>query len=283
MTSSTFYRPLAASLAVLLVLCCDGAAEETQGLVIPFKQVSVSSPVLQDVIAEIYVEEGDTVKQGQPLARLIHEKEELDVEQYAKLIERRSFEAKGMETLWKEKMASQESALEKLTDLELAKIQHKLALSRLNEKMIKAPLSGIVVKKYKEVGEGVERVEKLFDIVNIDQVFVQFYLDPKLMDRMKPDAKVNVRFPTLPKEKQEYSGTVSFIDPRIDAASGLFRVKVLIDNPRHEIKAGMRGQADFSNLQAAAMDLHLNRGLAELPDVMWPARLHRCGDNLCRA
>jgi membrane fusion protein (multidrug efflux system) len=283
MISPTFNSALAASLAALLFLCSRGAAEDTQGLVIPFKQVSVSSPVLQDVIAEIYVEEGDTVKEGQPLARLIHEKEELDVEQYAKLIERRSFEAKGMETLWKEKMASQESALEKLTDLELAKIQHKLALSRLNEKMIKAPLSGIVVKKYKEVGEGVERVEKLFDIVNIDRVFVQFYLDPKLMDRVKPNAKVNVRFPTLPKEKQEYTGTVSFIDPRIDAASGLFRVKVLIDNPRHEIKAGMRGQADFSNLQAGAVNLRMDYWLAAAPDVLWRAPLAHSAQDLCIA
>jgi multidrug efflux pump subunit AcrA (membrane-fusion protein) len=45
---------------------------------------------------------------------------------------------------------------------------------------------------------------------------------------------------------------VSFIDPRIDAASGLFRVKLLLDNPNHDIKAGMRAQGDFSSYGGTA-------------------------------
>ena len=227
-------------------------ADDVQGLVIPFKQVSVSSPVLQDIIAEIFVDEGDEVKQGQPLAKLMSDKEDLEVQQYAKLIERKQFEANGMQELLKEKMASKDAALEKQTDLELAKIQHKLALVHLNEKVIRAPLAGVVVKKYKEVGEGVDRAEKLFDVVNIDQIYVQFYLDPKFMETVQTNMTLPVTFPTLPKGARPYSGKVSFIDPRIDAASGLFRVKLLLDNPNHEIKAGMRAQADFSKLQTAA-------------------------------
>ncbi len=233
------------------LLAIAARAEEVQGLVIPFKQVTVSSPVLQDIISEIYVDEGDEVKKDQPLAKLNSEKEELEVQQFAQQIERAQFQANGMEELLKEKMASKDAALEKKTELELAKIQHKLALVHLGEKTIRAPLSGIVVKKYKEVGEGVDRVEKLFDIVNIDQVYVQFYLDPKLMESIHPDMKVPVTFPTLPNSSHKYVATVSFIDPRIDAASGLFRVKLLLDNPSHEIKAGMRAQSDFSKLQTA--------------------------------
>jgi RND family efflux transporter MFP subunit len=141
--------------------------------------------------------------------------------------------------------------LEKQTDLELAKIQKKLAQTALNEKIIRSPLSGTVVKKYKEPGESVDRVDKLFDVVNIDKVYVQFYLDTKFMDKITVGAKVPVRFPALP-SSQEYVGTVSFIDPRIDAASGLFRVKLLLDNPSHLIKAGMRGQADFTKIETAS-------------------------------
>lgn len=233
---------------VLLALAAH--AQEVQGLVIPFKQVSVSSPVLQDIIAEIYVEEGDEVKKDQPLARLLCDKEELDVQQCGKLIERRQFEANGMQELLKEKMASKDAALEKQTDLELARIQLKLAQVHLNEKTIRAPLAGIVVKKYKEVGEGVDRAEKLFDIVDIGQVYVQFYLDPKFMETVQTGMVLPVQFPSLPKGAHAYTAKVSFIDPRLDAASGLFRVKLLLDNPDHEIKAGMRAQTDFSKLPA---------------------------------
>lgn len=230
----------------LLACALVARAEDTQGLVLPFKQVSVASPVLQEVIDSMMVEEGDTVNEGDILVELRKEKEILEVKQYEQLITQRKFTAQGAMKLFEEKIGSQEAALEKETELELAKIQLQQAEVRLKEKTIRSPLNGIVVKKYKESGEAVDRVEKLVDVINIDQVYVQFYLDPRLMDAVKPDMAVPVTFAALGGEK--LTGKVSFIDPRIDAGSGLFRVKVLIENKDHKVKAGMRGVADFGKV-----------------------------------
>ncbi len=229
-----------------IALCAFGAvrAEDTQGLVLPFKLVSVSSPVLQEVITDVLVEEGDTVKEGQVIVQLRAEKEELEVERTEKQIELYEFKAKGSDTLFQEKMGSKEKSLEDQAQLALAKILHRSAEVSLKEKTVRSPLAGIVVKKYKEAGESVDRVEKLIDIVNIDQVFVQFYLDPKLMTSLKNDEQIPVKFPVIGNET--FQSKIAFIEPRIDAGSGLFRVKVLIENKDHKIKAGMRGTADFS-------------------------------------
>jgi RND family efflux transporter MFP subunit len=224
-------------------------AEDIQGLVMPFKQVSVASPVLQEVVDNVLVEEGDTVKEGQVIVQLRAERESLQVEMDKKIVEQKEFTAKGAAALSKEKMMSREAVLEKETDAELSRIKLRADEVAFKEKTIKSPLSGIVVKKYKETGESVDRVEKLVDIVSIDQVYVQFYLDPKLMTVVKVDQAVPVRFPVL--GEQKFDGKVSFVDPRIDAGSGLFRVKLLVDNPQHAIKPGMRGVADFSQLTAA--------------------------------
>jgi membrane fusion protein, multidrug efflux system len=234
-------------LLCLLVLSITARAEDIQGLVIPLKLVSVSSPVLQEVIAHVLVEEGDEVKENQILVELRREREELEVRQAEQVVVQRKFTAEGAQKLFNEKIGSKETAMEKQTELELAKIQLAAAEVRLKEKTIRSPLNGTVVKKYKEAGEAVDRVEKLLDVVNIDQVYVQFYLDPKLMQTIKQDASVQVRFPVLGAEA--FVGKVSFIDPRLDAGSGLFRVKVLIDNADHRIKAGMRGTADFAKLE----------------------------------
>ncbi|MGB8168848.1 MAG: efflux RND transporter periplasmic adaptor subunit [Chthoniobacteraceae bacterium] len=230
----------------LLALSLVARADDTQGLVMPFLQVSVSSPVLQEVISHVLVKEGDVVKEGQILIELRKEKEELEVRQAEQVVQQRKFTAEGAQKLLNEKIGSKEVALEKQTELELAKIQLAAAEVRLKEKSIRSPLDGIVVKKYKEAGEAVDRVEKLLDVVNIDQVYVQFYLEPKLLQSMKQDMEVPVRFPGtgIP----DFTGKISFIDPRIDAGSGLFRVKVLIDNKDHQIKAGMRGGVDFAKL-----------------------------------
>jgi len=227
-------------------------AEDVQGLVLPFKEVAVSSPVMQDNIKDIEVEEGDKVKQGDVLAHLLNDREQLEVKRCENLIKRAEFEYKGMKTLADEKLATQDSEVEKETDLEAAKLEYQLAVTALDEKTIKSPLSGIVVKRYKEPGESVDRTERLFDIVNIDQVYVQFYLEPELIEKLAVGDKVPVHFPAYINGAQEYEASVAFIDPRIDAASGLFRVKLLLDNPNHDIKAGMRGQADFTKAARTA-------------------------------
>ena len=73
-------------------------AEEVQGLVLPFKQVSVSSPVLQDNIKDIEVEEGDQIKKGDVLAHLLNDREQLEVKRCENLIKRAEFEYKGMKS-----------------------------------------------------------------------------------------------------------------------------------------------------------------------------------------
>jgi len=242
-----FRRLSVISLALLLPIVAW--ADDIQGLVMPLKSVSVSSPVLQEIVDAVLVEEGDTVKENQVIVQLRSDKEALEVEQYGKLVEQRTFTATGAAALEKDKMMAKELMLEKRTEMELAKIQLRQAEVRFKEKTIRSPLNGIVVKKYKEAGESVDRVEKLVDIVNIDQVYVQFYLDPKLMTVIKTDQLVTVRLPVI--GDASFEGKVSFVDPRIDAGSGLFRVKVLVDNPKHTIKPGMRATADFAKLTAA--------------------------------
>lgn len=233
------------SLACLLLLgSLPLAAEDVQGLVAPFKAVLVASPVLQEVIDVVKVEEGDNVKEGQVLAELRHNTEALAVQEAERIVEQAQFVATGFENLYKQKMGSKEQYLKSQTELELAKIRLEATKVRLNEKTVKSPLDGIVTKKFKESGESVDRAEKMFEIVNIDQLYAQFYLDPKFINVLQKDDTVTVRFPEM--KETSITGKISFIAPQIDASSGLFRVKVLFDNPNHKVKAGMKALADFT-------------------------------------
>ncbi len=234
--------------AALLSIALSAAAraDDVQGIVLPFKAVSVSSPVLQDVIKDIEVDEGDQVKQGQVLAHLLNDREKLEVQRTENLIKRAQFEYDGMKKLTDEKVASEDNLIEKETDLQAAKLEYQLAQVELDEKTIKSPLSGIIVQRYKEPGEAVDRTEKMFDIVNIDQVYIRFDLQPGLIEKLEVGDKIPIHFPAHNGGLQQYEAAVSFIAPVIDAASGTYRVKLLLDNPNHEISAGMRGEADFT-------------------------------------
>ena len=237
---------LALSTTLLLALA-SVRADEKQGLVIPFKTVSVSSPVLQEVIDSVLVEEGTEVTEGQPIVQLRAEREALEVERTQKLIDLGTFKTTGAQSLFNDKMGSKEKWLEEKAQLELSTILHRSAETMLKEKTVRSPLAGVVVKKYKEAGESVDRAEKLMDIVNIDQVYVQFYLNPELMEKTKEGQEVRVKFPVI--NHAEFTGKITFVDPRIDAGSGFFRVKVLLENKARTIKAGMRASADFGSVK----------------------------------
>ncbi len=244
-------RLLTCLLALVSLGLAPLRADDTQGLIFPIKSVSVSSPVVvQEVIESVNVEEGNQVTEGQVLVQLRNAKEKLTVKEYERVVEATEFAYKGAKALFDQKMGSKEQMLKTQTEFERAKIQLQLAEEQLKEKTVRAPLSGTVVKKYKEAGESVDRGEKLVDIVNFDQVFVRFYVDPKLIMVLKEEEPVTVRVPVM--NDARFTGKINFIDPRLDASSGLFQIKVLIENPDHKIKAGMRALSDFTKRKLQA-------------------------------
>jgi RND family efflux transporter MFP subunit len=231
-------------LALLFLTSLARAIEPTPGIVYPFKFAGVNSPVLQEIIAEIPVKEGDEVKEGQIIVQLRNEREKLDVELSDKLIQHKKFIAAGHERLFKDKAGSEEKALEARTDLELAELQKKAKEIALAEKSVRASFSGVIVKKYKEVGESVDRSEKILDLMNYDQVFIQFYVKPDVRQFLKVQSPAKVKIIEL--GGAEFEGKVDFIDPRNEAASGFILIKILVDNKDHKIKPGMKATGDFA-------------------------------------
>jgi RND family efflux transporter MFP subunit len=229
----------------LLALAVGGVlrAEPSDGIVRAFRTVSVPSPVLQEIISQVLVEEGSEVKEGQVLVQLRNDREKLDVQLSEKLIELKRFISIGQDKLFQEKMGSEEKAREAKTELEIAELTMSAKRVTLDEKTIRATMNGVVVKKYKEAGEAVDRAEKLLDIMNYDQVNVEFFVKPELRKTLKLDSKIQVKVGDL--DNTNFEGKISFIDPRNEAASGMVRVKVLIDNQDHRIKPGMKTTAEF--------------------------------------
>ncbi len=237
-------KSLSRALVFSLLAAAPLLAQDVQGLAQPFKTVIVSSPVLQEVIEKLLVEEGDSVAFEQPIVQLRNEREQLELQLFEQSVVLAEFTAQGHRRLASDNMGSKEQALKSETELKLTKIRLEQAKVALKEKTIRSPLAGIVVKKHKESGESVDRAEKILEIVNIDQLNVQFYLDPKFLQLVHDDQPIAVRFPEM--KGASITGKISFIDPRIDASSGLFRVKVLIENADRKVKAGMKATADFS-------------------------------------
>jgi len=235
-------KPTLACLLLTAAVTTTAHAVEIDGLSLPWKSVRVSSPV-QEIVAEVKVEEGVVVTKDQILARLHDEKEHAEHARAQKILQKREFDAKAAAALVADKITSREKALEAEIELQLARVDVDLAKRKLEEKTIKSPLDGVVVKKLKEEGESADRVEALFEIINIDRLYLQFYLERKLAASLVAGQEID--FWVTGDEPVRRKAKVDFVNPGADSASGLFRVKLIFENPDRALKAGVRVTADF--------------------------------------
>ena len=209
-----------------------------EGILLPFKEVVISSPV-QSTVESIAFKEGDRVKAGQTLTKLYARVEELDTQRAKAALEKREFDFKSSSNLFKDKIISEDEALKNKIELELARLQYEQAKELLQQRTILAPIDGLVVEKLKETGETVTATQPLFRLMDIRQVYVQFYIRTEELPALHTGQTVAVGC-VLGNQTHTLPGKVDFIDPRADAASGLLRVKVLVDNPDELVKPGLR-------------------------------------------
>ncbi len=228
---------------VLAALPAEGA-DAVPGLILPLHDVDVGTPTT-GIVSEVLVREGDTVELGQALLRLDDSVEKLEVERASKVLEKAKFDHEAAQKLLSEKIGTREAGLTKRIEHDLAGLQLSAAQIRLKQRTITAPLQGIVVRRDKEPGEYVLLDEPILQIVHIRQVYAQFYVEPAQIQSLKPGARMSFKVPSLP-QAGEVSGEVDFIDPRMDAESGLYRVKLRVDNAGLKLKAGMRVEAVFA-------------------------------------
>jgi membrane fusion protein (multidrug efflux system) len=230
-------------LSILLVVISKSVfcAGLISGLVFPYREVILSSPV-QNFITELQVREGDKVSAGDKMAQLYVKSVELDLQRAEAALRKRKFENSGSQNLFKDKLISEDDALASEIELRLAQLQYEIALEAVQLREIRAPISGIVVERNFEIGEMVSVGEAMFRVVDIDQILVYLYLTIEEAQDFPLEQTVELSFPELNTEESFLKGVVHFIDPRVDAASGLLEIRILADNPDRLVKPGLRAR-----------------------------------------
>lgn len=224
--------------AFFSLACSLTLAEEIEGIILPDKDVIVSAYV-ENVITSVAVKEGDTVQEGQLLAKLDSRTEALQVQLWKKRLKLLEVAYQSTFNLSQDNIVSREETLNAEIERDLAKIQLDIAKSNLSDTEFRSAINGIVVEVFKEPGELIRRGEELFRIVNTDIVFAQLFLPASRVSELSLNSEVEVRFPHLT-DFAPQQGIIHFIDPAIDPNSGFQRVRVLLENDNLRIRAGQR-------------------------------------------
>ncbi len=220
-----------------------------EGLIIPFRQLKLSSPV-ESTIRKIEVKEGDRVTVGQVLAILYSPLDVLDTERTAKVLEKTEFAWRANDRLSKDRIVSEDKALAAKLEYDVALIESQRSKAMLEDKTLRAPWDGQVIRVLKEEGETVGRTQEIFQLLDYSQVYVQVYVESRYLPYIHEGTVAEIKFAADGSRKsiKSVSAKANFVDPVVDAGSGLFRVKFLIANEDFSIKPGLSATVIFNKV-----------------------------------
>ncbi len=100
-----------------------------------------------------------------------------------------------------------------------------------------SPISGNVIMRHVAKGDYVKEGTTLFKMIDLSKVWVMFDAYESDLPWIKVGDKVNFTIQALPGQK--FSAKVSYIDPFINAATRVAKVRVTVSNPKLSLKPEM--------------------------------------------
>jgi membrane fusion protein YbhG len=139
-------------------------------------------------------------------------------------------------------------------DIRRARAQIALINSELADMTVTSPINGVVLVKAADVGEVLAPGTNVVTVGDIDHPWLRAYIRETDLGRVKLGAKARVTTDSFP--GKVYDGRVSFISSeaeftpkQIQTAEErvklVYRIKIDIDNPRHELKSNMPADAEI--------------------------------------
>jgi RND family efflux transporter MFP subunit len=238
-------RLLLLGLILLAGVPSRAAVISAPGITEPILDVTIGTPVA-GIIGERLVQHGDFVKKGQPIFALDKNLEELEAARKQLIMELAQTELDRAKKLL-EKSAisiSREEMDKKVAEFKVATVEHELAKEFLQKRTILAPLEGYVTELYLEAGEACQAQQPVARIVDTRRCYFISNVESRAGHALKAGQQVDLEIESGPSTVR-VRGTINFVSPVVDPASGLLRIRAVFDNPNGIIRPGVAGNLFF--------------------------------------
>ena len=108
---------------------------------------------------------------------------------------------------------------------------------RLDRTVVRAPFTGVAGQRLASLGDYVNNSTRLITLQTVHPQRAAFQVPERYADRLKMGQRVLFRVAAL--AGRDFTGTVDFVDPRVQLPSRTITVKAVVPNPRRELAAGM--------------------------------------------
>jgi len=195
------------------------------------------------IVNEVSFDSGGDVAAGAPLIRLI------DADDVAKL---HTLEAQR--ELWQANFRRDQAQIQRqlisqaqfdITASNLKALDAQIAEQRaiVAKKTLRAPFAGHLGIRNVNVGQYVSPGTPVATLQALDPIFLDFFLPQQVLERVKVGQTLSLTVDTYPDET--FSGKITTIDPKVDAATRNVQVRATIPNPQRKLLPGMYATAQL--------------------------------------
>ncbi len=133
------------------------------------------------------------------------------------------------------------------SNLKSLEIQAEKLKIDLNDSVIKAPVDGVILTRFKEIGAITNAGESILEIAKTDEFWVRAYIDEKNLGNIKPGLKMSIQTDS---RSENYEGVIGFISTVAEftpknietqelRADLVYSFRVIVKNPDDKIRQGM--------------------------------------------
>lgn len=211
------------------------------------------SPSFAGRVEAVFVQTGQYVKKGQPLATLLVP-ELVDLQANIRLMQSRLELAKSdyerERNLWQQGISAKQDYLLAENQYKQAQIEVSAAKARINAYgaasqsagrfNITSPINGVINSKDVVVGESVQTTSQLFLIDRLDQLWLEFSVPAQIADQMTQrfNQQAMVSFSNSVSQ-QGFTAKLMTLTPSADMQTGRLVARALVDNSNMQLRPNM--------------------------------------------
>lgn len=256
----------------LALLCQPAIAGETPILTYlrPFQEIDLASSE-SGVVSTILVKPGDHVKAGQEILRLNSSVIEAQLEQAEAQIkhEGRLKAAEAERKIAEQRLALVKDLMERGTtnqpeydkastalavadgqwkaaqeDRDALRFQAAVIKAQLEQRILRSPIDGVVTEVTRDLGESVDSRRAdipsyLARIVDLSQLISRVHIPANLTENLKVGQQLSIVLDNP--SKTQVAGSIIYISPTVDAATGLAEVHLTFKNDKGKLRSGIAG------------------------------------------
>jgi len=194
-------------------------------------------------VTKILVDEGSRVSKGQVLVRIDDELLDVDMETAQANYQNALRDLERYESSYKTGGVTQQQLDNARLNVRTNQAKVQSSKRKFNDANIKAPISGIINKRFIEQGSFINAGTQLFEIVDVSKLKLNVTVNEGQVVSLKQGKTATIKSNVFP--NKTFTGKITFIAAKADNSLS-FPIEIEVtNNSANELKAGMYGTAVF--------------------------------------